>query len=75
MSPSNAGAAAMPTVFQHGSSEVIFHNSLLAPVSHLHWLAEALVLCVLSSSALLFVIILFVSDYKSSFPFLSSEKK
>lgn len=74
MSPSNAGAAAMPTVFQHGSSEVIFHNSLLAPVSHLHQLAGTFVLCVLSSSTL-FYVILFVSDYKSSFPLLSSEKK
>lgn len=52
MFPANAGAAAVPTVLQHGSSGVIFHYSLLAPVSHLHRLAGALALCVLSPSTL-----------------------
>ena len=52
MFPLNAGAAATPTDFRHGSSEVIFHDSLLAPVSHPLRLAGAFALRVLSSSAL-----------------------
>ena len=52
MFPLNAGATATPTDFRHGSSEVIFHDSLLAPVSHPLRLAGAFALRVLSSSAL-----------------------
>ncbi|MCI9073879.1 MAG: hypothetical protein HFH80_14005 [Lachnospiraceae bacterium] len=52
MFPLNAGDTAIPTDFQHDSSEVIFHGSLLAPVSHPLRLAGALALRVLSSSAL-----------------------